>query len=284
MRRGPSSWPPASTLLRRPAVREIVDDCRIRVGIAAAVPSEECGHVGPGRLGVGCALQAPSEFRRLVAHGAVRGEELRTIQRGRRDIRLRAGGSGRVRPLLVAGSAACAAWTARKTAIKIRVLAAFAIGIRSFERWSGRDRSPPARIAPGELQSSSSSSVSSVLPVLASRVELDRAAVPVLRLDLVLAVLALDLVHLAVAFGLQLGEHLLHRDRRRGRRLLAGLASSADRSGQRRPGRCRGRIPPSPGGRRARPPVAWSCCSCPSPCRVKIRRSSADGDGLAGRT
>ena len=81
---------------------------------------------------------------------------------------------------------------------------------------------PPARIAPGELQSSSSSSVSSVLPVLASR-ELDGAAVPVLRLDLVLAVLALDLVHLAIAFGLQLGEHLLHRDRRRGRRLLAGL-------------------------------------------------------------
>ena len=125
----------------------------------------------PGRLGVGCALKASGEFRRLVTHRAVHGEQLRTIQRGRRDIRLRAGGSGRVRT--VAGR-----WISRLCCVDghkdLRsrsewASAAFAIGIRSFERWSGRDRTRGVRIAPGELQSSSSSSVSSVLPVLASR-------------------------------------------------------------------------------------------------------------------
>ena len=140
MRRGPSSWPPASTLLRRPAVREIVDDCRIRVGIAAAVTSEECGHVGPGRLGVRCALQAPSEFRRLVAHGAVRGEELRTIQRGRRDIRLRAGGSGRVRTVAGRWISRLCCVDGQKDCDQDQGFGGVRRGIRSFERWSGRDR------------------------------------------------------------------------------------------------------------------------------------------------
>jgi hypothetical protein len=85
MRRWPSRCRPASTQLWRRGAREIVDDGCICGGIAAAVTGEEGGHVGPGCLRIGCALQVSGTFCRRVAHRAVRGEELGTVQRERRS-------------------------------------------------------------------------------------------------------------------------------------------------------------------------------------------------------
>ena len=205
---------------------------------------------------------------RLVAYRAMRGEELRRLRGG--AVSFCWGGSGQ--GWLDGGrwiSCLCGhRWPERlrsRSGCWRRSPWAPVLGVEAGAIGAA------APVAPGEL---------SRRPLPRSRascwcrieVELDRAAFPVLRLDLVLAVLALDLVDLAVALGLQLGEHLLHRDRRGGCSLggfLAGLPGRLIALGEgalddAEAESAVARRPPSP-----TPPVAWSCCSCRSPRRVK---------------